>query len=245
MRRRAYPLGVVLVLFGLALWGRPQPALGQAVASPANPAAIVPMLQAFDRVIQVLDLRNASPRDAFGELGRIGGIRISLDASVPTDLTLSVTLKGVRLGDALSMVCQPSGLRLLPGNGTLVVAAAPRVAVSAGGQNGRPAAVTLHNPWSGWAEMTGLPLVPGGETGYPRLATANAGPVAPGATFNPTSPVCARCRQAVLAHWVFCPRCGQRRLEQAPVGKFCWECGRAHEAEKPAPSLPARPPRRK
>lgn len=182
------------------------------------------LLNAFDRVVEV-KMANASVQGAFEDMARAGGIAIRLDPSVRLeDLKLNATFTGVRLGDVLSIVCQNTGLRLLPREGGLLVLPVPSVVVNPGPGGGPPVVQTIVSPWMGWAELTGLPLAPGGQTGYPRVA---AGPVK-----------CAHCGAPMQPQWIYCPECGQQRLPAAPQGRYCWGCGRAVDAgqtETPAP----------
>lgn len=196
---------------------------GQSSSARPSAASLLPVLAALDRVVPSLEMQNASVREVFTEIGRIGGIRVVLDSAIPSDLRLNVKLKGTRLGDALTVICQSSGLRLLPGEGCLVVTRAS-VAAAPSSDGRRPPRASSHNPWAGWAEVTGLPLGPAGETGYPRLALPS-GVAGPGVGVS-VPLTCPRCRAPVLAYWAYCPYCGQQILNQRPVGRFCWGCGR-------------------
>ncbi|MDH7568910.1 MAG: zinc ribbon domain-containing protein, partial [Armatimonadota bacterium] len=145
---------------------------------------------------------------------------------------VSVNFRGTRVGDALTLLGQSCGLRFLPDpSGALLVTLAPSVTV--GGAANQPATINrMTNPWSGWSEITGLPLTAGGDTGYPALAAQAPAPGSAGGA-SVVAIACGRCGAPMLPTWAFCPYCGHQRLVPQRVGKFCPTCGRAYDAPAP------------
>lgn len=189
---------------------------------------IVLLLRSLDRPVHV-EFANVSPQEAFALLAQAGGIPIVVDPAVPRDLRVRASFRNVPLGDALSMVSLHLGLQLVPGARSVVVTPAPVVSVTAPEREPPRPVVTGTSPWVGWAETLKLPLMPGGQTGYPRIVRL-AGPGLPdGVTVvGPADAKCARCGAAMLWFWAFCPHCGHQRLARGE-GKFCWGCGRPLE----------------
>lgn len=230
---RALMLALILVMGAGMLEG----AAGQAPTATARIAlpAIVPVLNALERQIDQVQIVKASPREALGYLARLGNISVFVDPSVRSDVAINVFMKGVRLGDALSMVCQLAGLRLLPANGGLLVISA--AAAASGSASPGALAPPVVNPWKGWNEITGLPLVPGGQTGYPRIVPPGMSQGGPGSGEGQAAAApCARCQAPLFSFWSFCPHCGQQRLPHAPQGKYCWTCGSPHTEADRAPA---------
>jgi|LSQX01.1.fsa_nt_gb hypothetical protein len=204
-------------------------------AGMAPPTAVtVAVLNALDRVIRV-EFNKATPQQAFALLAHAGGIPIEVDPAVSPDLKVSAILKGVRLGDALTLVSRYCGVRLMPGAQSLLVVPAPVVTVTAPGAAQPSVGQSANNPWAGWAETLNVQLMPGGETGYPRPVRLEVQGIQ-GGQMLPAQAKCAQCGASLLGFWAFCPFCGQQQLALRPQPgmKFCGGCGRTlpHRGEE-------------